>query len=76
MKNIVFVIDKLTKYNLGVIDFIPRKEDHIAFKIPDTNKKIEVEVECILHEPASEATLVFVNMVEPYYESLVKDIKW
>ena len=30
--NNVFVIDKATKCNLGLIDFIPRKDDRISMK--------------------------------------------
>ena len=62
MKNI-FVIDKTTKCNLGILDFTPRKE-------------IEVVVECVLYEPLEHATLVFVSIVEPYYTAIAKEIKW
>ena len=30
--NNIFVIDKTTKCNLGVLDFIPRKDDRISMK--------------------------------------------
>ena len=39
-------------------------------------EEIEAVVECVLYEPLEHTTLVFVNIVEPYYTSLVKTIKW
>lgn len=73
--NNIFVIDKTTKCNLGVLDFTPRKDDRISMKASE-EKEIEVVVECVLYEPLEHATLVFVNIVEPYYTALVKAIKW
>ena len=72
--NNIFVIDKTTKCNLGVLDFTPRIDDRISMKAE--GKEIEVVVECVLYEPLEHATLVFVNIVEPYYTALVKAIKW
>lgn len=77
--NNIFVIDKTTKCNLGVLDFTPRKDDRISIKASikaSKWKEIEVVVECVLYEPLEHATLVFVNIVEPYYTALVKAIKW
>ena len=72
--NNIFVIDKATKCNLGVIDFTLRKDDRISMKA--SGKEIEVVVECVLYEPLEHATLVFVSIVEPYYTAMVKEIKW
>ena len=46
----IFVIDKTTKCNLGVLDFTPRKDDRISMKASEW-KEIEVLVECVLYEP-------------------------
>lgn len=72
--NNIFVIDKTTKCNLGVIDFTPRKDDRISMKA--SGKEIEVVVECVLYAPWEHATLIFVNIIEPYYTAMVKEIKW
>ena len=72
--NNIFVIDKTTKCNLGVIDFTPQKDDRISMKA--SGKEIEVVVECVLYEPLEHATLVFVSIVEPYYTAMVKEMKW
>ena len=73
--NNIFVIDKTTKCNLGVLDFTPQKDDRISMKASEW-KEIEVVVECVLYEPLEHATLVFVSVVEPYYTAMVKEIKW
>ena len=73
--NNIFVIDKTTKCNLGVLDFTPQKDDRISMKASEW-KEIEVVVECVLYEPLEHATLVFVSSVEPYYTAMVKEIKW
>lgn len=73
--NNIFVIDKTTKCNLGLLDFIPRKDDRISMKKSE-KEEIEAVVECVLYEPLEHTTLVFVNIIEPYYTSLVKTIKW
>ena len=44
--NNIFVIDKITKCNLGVLDFTPRIDDRISMK-PSEGKEIEVVVECV-----------------------------
>lgn len=54
--NNIFVIDKATKCNLGVLDFTPRKDDRISMKASEW-KEIEVIVECVLYEPLEHATL-------------------
>lgn len=61
--NNIFVIDKITKCNLGLLDFIPRKDDRISMKASEW-KEIEVVVECVLYDPLEHATLVFVNIVD------------
>lgn len=48
--NNIFVIDKTTKCNLGVLDFTPREDDRISMKASE-GKEIEVIVECVLYEP-------------------------
>lgn len=73
--NNIFIINKSTKCNLGTIDFIPQKNDRISMKASEW-KEIEVVVECVLYEPLEHATLVFVNIVDPYYTAMVKEIKW
>lgn len=70
----IFVIDKNTKCNLGIIDFIPHKGDRISMKHQDG--EMEVEVECVLYDPLEHATLIFVNIVESCYIKMVKEIKW
>lgn len=72
--NSVFVIDKTTKCNLGLIDFIPRKDDRISMKASEWGE-IEVVVECVLYEPLEHATLVFVSVVKLYYTAMVNEIK-
>lgn len=74
---VVFVIDKVTKCNLGALnfDFIPQKGDRISMKNSDC-KEIEAVVEGVLHEPLRHTTLIFVNIVEPYYTAMAKEIKW
>ena len=73
--NNIFVINKVTKRNLGTLDFIPRKADRISMKSSEW-KEIEVVVEGVLYVPLEHATLVFVNVVDPYYTAMVKEIKW
>jgi hypothetical protein len=73
--NNIFVIDKTTKCNLGILDFTPRKDYRISMKASEW-KEIEVVVKCVLYEPLEHATLVFVSIVEPYYTAMVKEIKW
>ncbi len=73
--NNIFVIDKNTKCNLGMLDFTPNKGDRISMKASEW-KEMEVEVECVFYEPLEHATLIFVNIVEPCYIKMVKEIKW
>lgn len=71
----IFVIDKETKQNLGILDFIPRREEHIVLKDREW-KNVECIVNCVLYEPKEHAILIFVNIVEPYYSRMVSEIKW
>ena len=71
----VFVIAKCTKENIGVLDFMPRKEERLVLK-DGAWKNIECVVECVLYEPTEHAVLVFVNIVEPYYSAMISEIKW
>lgn len=71
----IFVIDKVSKQNLGVLDFIPRKDERVVLK-DGAWKNIECVVACVLYEPVEHATLIFVDIVEPYYSSMVSEIKW
>lgn len=74
MKNI-YIIDKATKQNLGMLDFIPRKDDRIALKLSEWTNA-EGVVSCVLYEPLENAVLIFVDVFEPYYSKMVSDIKW
>lgn len=74
MKNI-FVIDKITKQNLGMLDFIPRKDDRIVLKLSEWTKA-ECVVACVLYEPLENGVLVFVDIAEPYYSKMISEIKW
>lgn len=71
----IFVIDKASKQNLGILDFIPRKDERLVLK-DGALKNIECVVACVLYEPVEHATLIFVDIVEPYYSSMVSEIKW
>ena len=71
---VIFVIDKVTKRNLGILDFIPRKEERLMLKDGES-KNIECVVDCILYEPREHGVLIFVDIVEPYYSVMVSDIK-
>lgn len=72
--NTIFVIDTKTNEHIATIDFIPRREDRI---IVNTQwKNLECKVGCVLYHPKEHATLVFVDVVENYYEVKIKDIKW
>lgn len=71
----IFVIDKASKRNLGILDFIPRKDERLVLK-DDAWKNIECVVVCVLYEPVEHATLIFVDIVEPYYSAMVSEIKW
>lgn len=71
----IFVIDKATRQNLGILNFIPRIEEHIVLKESET-ENIECIVECVLYDPREHAVIIFVNIVEPYYTSLLKEVKW
>ena len=73
--NNIFVIDKGTKENLGVIDFTPRREERIILKRNEWHS-LECKVCCIVHELREHATLVFVDVVEPYYSKMIAGIKW
>lgn len=72
MNNVfAMIIDKESKHYLGTITFIPRKNDRISIN------GIETEVECVLYESSEHSTtLVFVNIVEPYYTKMINEIKW
>lgn len=73
--NNIFVIDKASKQNLGILDFIPRKDERLVLKECEW-KNIECVVACVLYEPREHATLIFVDIVEPYYYSMISEIKW
>lgn len=47
----IFVIDKNTKCNLGIIDFIPHKGDRIAMKASVWRErwKSKLNVYCMIH---------------------------
>lgn len=66
----IFVIDKGIKECVGVIDFIPSREERILLKL------LEYKVSCVLYHPEQNSTLVFVELVDRHYSSIIKDIKW
>lgn len=70
----IFVIDKANKQNLGIIDFIPRKEERIILNIGWKN--LECKVCCIVYNPNEHGVLVFVDVVENYYDIMIGEIKW
>ena len=70
----IFVIDKAVKQNLGTIDFIPRREERIILN--NGWKNLEYKVCCVVYNPREHATLVFVDVVENYYEKIISEIKW
>ena len=70
----IFVIDKELKKNVGIIDFIPRKEDRIILNNKYGN--VEYKVQCVVYHPKENAILVFVNAVENYYEKIINEIDW
>lgn len=74
----IFVIDKATKKNLGIIDFIPNRQDRIMLKIvvDGTWTDGECIVESIFYYPENHGILVFISVVEPYYYNMIKDIEW
>ena len=71
----IFVIDKATKKNLGILDFIPRKEERLVLKDGEW-KNIECVVVCVLYEPKEHGVLIFVDITEPYYSAMVSEIQW
>ena len=70
----IFVIDKAIKENIGMIDFIPRREERIVLNTQWKN--LECKVACVVYVPNQNAALVFGDVVENYYEKMIKDIKW
>lgn len=70
----IFVIDKAVKQNLGVIDFIPRREERIILN--NGWKNLECKVCCVVYSPKEHVVLVFVDVVENYYEKMISEIKW
>lgn len=71
----IFVIDKATKKNLGILDFIPRKEERLVLKDREW-KNIECVVACVLYEVKEYGVLIFVDIIEPYYSAMVSEIQW
>ena len=74
----IFVIDKKTKNNIGIIDFIPKRQERIILNTSNW-KEYEYVVDCILHYPKEHGILVFVDMVpitDFQYAQIIKDIKW
>lgn len=73
MKNI-FIIDVDTKERVGMIDFLPRREERIIINYHGRN--LEYKVGCVVYHPSENGILVFVNLVDNYYEKIIKNIKW
>jgi len=68
--NNIFVIDMDIKESIGVIDFLPQREERLLL---DSR---EYKVACVAHHPEQHATLIFVRLVEKLYSNMIKDIKW
>lgn len=66
----IFVIDKSIKENVGIIDFIPNREERILLN------HLEYKVACVLYHPDQKAILVFVDLVDKYYSNMIQNIKW
>lgn len=73
MENI-FIIDRDTKENVGMIDFLPRKEERIIINYNGRN--LEYKVYRVVYHPSENGVLVFVDLVDNYYEKMIKNIKW
>lgn len=73
MKNI-FIIDMDTKESVGMIDFVPRREERIIINCHGRN--LEYKVGCVVYHPSANGILVFVKLVDNYYEKMIKNIKW
>lgn len=70
----IFLIDKMTKMNIGKIDFIPHKEDRI---ILNNDGRKECLVGAVMYIPDAYTTLVFVDILSGlYYGEMVDDIQW
>jgi hypothetical protein len=71
----IFLIDKITKKNIGNIDFIPHKEDRILLNNDDVQK--ECVVCAVMYMPDEHTILVFVDVPTGlYYSAMVDDIQW
>ena len=73
MENI-FIIDRDTKENVGMIDFLPRREERIIINYNGRN--LEYKACCVVYHPSENGVLVFVDLVDNYYEKMIKNIKW
>ena len=70
----VFLIDKMTKKNIGNIDFIPHKEDRILINSDVQNEWV---VGTVMYIPEEHTILVFVDVLTGlYYGAMVDDIQW
>lgn len=74
MNKNIFIIDIDTKENVGLIDFIPRREERIIINYKGRN--VEYKVRCVVYYPRNNAILVFSDLVSNYYEKMIEDIKW
>ena len=59
---------------VGMIDFLPRREERIIINYHGRN--LEYKVGCVVYHPSENGILVFVNLVDNYYEKIIKNIKW
>ena len=74
----IFVIDKDTKTNIGILDFIPKMNERIILNSSEW-KEWEYVVDCVLHYPKEHGVLVFVEKIsitDIHYSQIIKDIKW
>ncbi len=73
MKNI-YIIDIDTKERLGMIDFLPHREERMIINYHGRN--LEYKVGCVVYNPSENGIFVFVKLVDNYYEKMIKNIKW
>ncbi len=70
----IFVINKDTMESIGRLDFLPRTSERLILDVKGWS--IEYVVGTIVHNPKENAVLVFVKVVEPYYETRISEIRF
>lgn len=69
----IFVIDLAARRNMGVIDFIPRREENII--LSDGKREVECKILNIVYYPKQNSVLVFVD-VRSDYKNIIDEIEW